>query len=65
MYIHEVKLGLMRITEQNSKDTGLIIPVWDFMGTYEEKETFFDDTYTSLLTINAIDGSIIDRGLGY
>lgn len=65
MYIHEVKLGLMRITEQNSKDTGLIIPVWDFMGTYEEKETFFDDTYTSLLTINAINGSIIDRGLGY
>lgn len=65
MNIHEVKLGLMRITEQNSKDTGLIIPVWDFMGTYEEEGTFFDDAYTSLLTINAVDGSIIDRGLGY
>lgn len=65
MYIHEVKLGLMRITEQNAKDTGLIVPVWDFMGTYKEEGVLHDDAYMSMLTINAIDGSIIDRALGY
>lgn len=72
MNIHEVKLGLMRITERNSKETGLIIPVWDFMGTYTYQEdlsgqmdTTMDDPYISILTINAIDGSIIDRALGY
>lgn len=65
MDVREAKLGLMRIKERNSKDTGLIIPVWDFMGTYTAEGILFDDDYISLLTINAIDGSIVDRGLGY
>ncbi|NLB42889.1 MAG: hypothetical protein GX815_11660, partial [Clostridiales bacterium] len=67
---------LMRVTEQDVGDSGLVIPVWDFFGTLTLKSkpgqpnlAEGDDggryTYTSFLTINAIDGSIIDRELGY
>lgn len=67
--IFEVQLGLMRVTEQNSRDTGLLIPVWDFFGSVivlpDEGEPYSWDTNDSLITINAIDGSIIDRNLGY
>ena len=67
--ITDVRLTLRRIREQNSTETGYLIPVWDFYGknsieyngepeqTFEEKEP--------LLTINAIDGSVIDLSKGY
>lgn len=66
MTITKAKLGLMRVLEQ-SKDTGLIIPVWDFFGsqTWEGNNYKNDDPSYSFLTINAIDGSIINRGTGY
>ena len=67
--ITEVRLGLMRITEQDSRDTGLLIPVWDFFGELtavpDEGEPHKIDSSASLLTINAIDGAVIDRNLGY
>ena len=53
--IERIELGLMRILEPDSLDAGVIVPVWDFYGGSGE-------TY---LTINAIDGSIIDRRVGY
>ena len=66
--ITEVRLGLMRITEQNSRDTGLLVPVWDFFGDVivipEEGDPYLSIS-DSLITINAIDGSIIERELGY
>ena len=72
--ITEVRLGLARIWEQNNLKNGLLIPVWDFFGT---RTVYFEDkdgqpkSYTdqwpgqTLLTVNAIDGSIIDRSEGY
>ena len=57
--------------------SGVLVPVWDFFGSFEgfyteeqqvqgAPETFGNyDTNMSYLTINAIDGSVIDRGLGY
>lgn len=68
--IHSVQLGLMRIVEEGYSDSGLLIPVWDFMGTSSEQDSGGKtyergDPYSSYLTINAIDGSIIDRTLGY
>jgi len=70
--ITEVRLGLARITEQHNLQRGLLVPVWDFFGTatyyYENGEM---ESYTenisgrSYLTINAIDGTIIDRNMGY
>jgi hypothetical protein len=68
--IDQVQLGLMRVTNPNKRDSGLLIPVWDFFGgiTYYPKkgEPYpFSGGGTSLLTVNAVDGSVIDRGLGY
>lgn len=72
--ITEIRFGLTRITEQNKRDSGLLIPVWDFFGKQTQyidqgngktMESVRDTPYWSLLTINAIDGSIIDRSLGY
>lgn len=69
IYIDRINLGYMQITAQNSSKQTLI-PVWDFFGWEEivNAETINQVTIngqTSYLTINAIDGSIIDRGLGY
>ncbi|MEN6339006.1 MAG: DUF6034 family protein [Clostridiaceae bacterium] len=67
--ISEIRLGLMRITEPNLRDQGLLVPVWDFFGsiaiTDSSGNTHFFTKYDSLLTINAIDGSTINRSLGY
>ena len=66
MRIDTVRLSLMRIRAKDDTDRGLLIPVWDFWGTYvvpgepsipQEPEIF--------LTLNAIDGSMVDRDLGY
>lgn len=72
--IDRITLGYSRIYEPSSdSSTGLLVPVWDFFGTmktvseYEGETMEYDGgmTYQSYLTINAIDGSVIDRGLGY
>lgn len=71
--VDRIELGLMRITDPATRSAGLVIPVWDFFGnvtnaleggeqSYSESD---DDPLNSVLTINAIDGSIVDRGLGY
>ena len=68
--IDAVRLSYMRVSEQDKNYTGLLVPVWDFYGSQTwtlgngEPYTFCDPD-ASLLTINAIDGSIIDRSLGY
>ena len=77
--IEEVQLGYMRVKLPNSDNRYALIPVWDFFGSYEfsgygEKPdvVFTSDELESVssvrhsyLTINAIDGSTIDRSLGY
>ncbi len=63
--IDTVSFGYARISEANSFDTGLLVPVWDFIGAslYNGKPDIPDKmTY---MTINGIDGSVIDRQLGY
>lgn len=78
--VDEITLGLMRVAKRDNPDEQLLIPVWDFYG-YEEMtydsadDTQYivndDNTYAyrnyrySFLTINAIDGSIINRLNGY
>ena len=66
--ITEARLELMRVLEQGSTDNGLLIPVWNFYGTRQRSFASgnTDETlHGIMLTINAIDGSIIDRALGY
>ena len=65
--ITKVKLGLMRIKAKGSFDEGLLVPVWDFWGhsVWEWQGETSDFGEEIVLTINAIDGSMIDRELGY
>ena len=69
-----VRLGLVAVREQD-KDTVLLVPAWDFLGHSEHTGQLDANTpYTwieaknecrSFLTVNAVDGSIIDRAEGY
>ena len=72
--IDRIVLGYARIYEPSTDaHTGLLVPVWDFFGSRKidseyDGETCSDTTdwpTWSFLTINAVDGSIIDRSLGY
>lgn len=60
--VTSMELGMARIDKENAPMEFYMIPVWDFYGKWNEQE--HADRY-SYLTINAIDGSIIDRTLGY
>ncbi len=62
-----IRLGLARVTEQNNNAYGLLVPAWDFFGVYDTGNGYpiGYDGFESLLTINAVDGSIIDRQIGY
>lgn len=69
--IKKAKLGMMDIRVADKGKQYVSIPVWDFYGDYkintstnnEFVET--NEPFQVLLTINAIDGSIIDRTKGY
>lgn len=69
--INEVRLGYMRVREDGNAGEATMIPVWDFIGTrgiaYEGEEAAYDESsiFNSWITVNALDGTIIDRDLGY
>jgi hypothetical protein len=71
--VQQIRLSLLRVQKPDSEDFYLL-PVWDFLGYVEYdwdmtpgdravSQNFFRNM--SILTINAIDGSVIDRYLGY
>lgn len=62
--ISRVTLSYSRISEKDSFDTGLVVPVWGFSGSCTNG--FFGISYTGTVTaVNAIDGSVINPSLGY
>ena len=70
--INKAKLTLMRIRSKENVEEGLLVPVWDFWGTahyeYDGWDNYGftgDNVERIVLTINAVDGSVIDRELGY
>lgn len=71
--VDRVMLEWQRIFEQGSKSKGLMVPVWNFYGTFEFQYTNGDHYgsetrqgfYLPLLSINAVDGSIVDLREGY
>ncbi|MBR3043330.1 MAG: hypothetical protein IKI45_02470, partial [Oscillospiraceae bacterium] len=67
--IDRVTLSYSRISEKDSFDTGLVVPVWGFRGTRKEvmvgEGYGMNPTYATQMAINAIDGSVIDAALGY
>ncbi|MBD5503706.1 MAG: hypothetical protein HDR09_08195 [Lachnospiraceae bacterium] len=73
--VDHVVLSYMRVRDKGSLE-GTLIPVWDFFGTKTYKNAtgevdfVIDRGYDSvmpqsLLTINAMDGTIVDRAAGY
>ena len=73
--VDKVVLSYMRIRDKDAKE-GTLIPVWDFFGTKTfrnaagEIDLVVDNVYDgvlpeSLMTINAMDGTIVDRWAGY
>lgn len=68
--ISEVTLSMMRVARAGAGDEYYYLPVWDFMGYYGESiDTDISEDHPaalkSFLTLNAVDGSVIDRGAGY
>ena len=65
--------AVMRIRSKDTLSEGLLIPVWDFWGTvsYHAADSAYSDVapsreeYTVAMTVNAIDGTIVDRESGY
>lgn len=55
--VSEIRFGLMRVKDKNNKKEFTMVPVWDFI----------TDLYggASIMTVNAIDGSILNRSYGY
>lgn len=72
--ITKVSLSLMRIRDKGSLQ-GTIVPVWNLWGTWEWYEPGDDASENMqkgavyitqpMLTLNAIDGSVVGRQLGY
>lgn len=61
--VTDVRLIYTRISEKDSFDTGLVVPVWNFEGTVTDE--YGTQNKGTVLSINAIDGSVIDQELGY
>ncbi len=67
-----ITLGYSRIyAPMVDSESGILVPVWDFFGGYDSESEEYsskdsgEHSRQSFLTINAIDGTIIDRDLGY
>ena len=58
-------LGYMCLQERGKPTSYRLVPVWDFYGIRTFAREYYDQHNWSYLTINAIDGTIIDRDLGY
>lgn len=72
--VSDVRLGYMRIYDPGADSRcGLLAPVWDFFGVKdihsvyngEANDYAIDYPRGSIFTINAADGTVIDRELGY
>jgi hypothetical protein len=73
VHVTSVELGLARVRIKDAADDFMLIPVWDVYGYSDETSPYISglaktnpqNFIQTLLTINAMDGSVIDRMLGY
>lgn len=71
-HVKKIKLGYSRIYDPKADNsTGILVPVWDFFGGFDVEGDGYsqknegDYSNQSFITINAVDGTVIDRSLGY
>ena len=67
--IDRIKFGYTRVLMKDAPTRYMIIPVWDFIGTYDSPVKASGDSGKEIngwiFTINAVDGTSIDREYGY
>lgn len=71
-HINKITLGYSRVYDPTvDNHSGILVPVWDFFGGFDveveghHEKNNGEHSRQSFMTINAIDGTIIDRDLGY
>ena len=77
LVVHRMAFGYVRINDKDNPNEYILVPAWDFFvshthvwrqyenGTYVIREVPENYAIDSYLTINAIDGTVIDRAYGY
>lgn len=65
MRINEIRLGYMPVLQKDNPNQWELRPVWDFIGWRILPLATYDWPCWSLMTIDAIDGTVIDRNYGY
>ncbi len=69
MRVKRVRLSYSRVSEPDSGETGLIVPVWSFEGDrdflFAAEHMEWSEQDVCFLNVNAIDGSVIVPELGY
>lgn len=65
LHITEIRLGYMPVLCRDHPDQWELRPVWDFMGSRILPLETYDWPDCTYLTIDAIDGTVIDRNYGY
>lgn len=65
--IYEIRLGYMPVLNKNANGIWELRPVWDFFGVRDlgDEANELANPLTCALTIDAIDGTVIDRKYGY
>lgn len=66
--VNKIILRYTRLSERSDFHTGLMVPVWDFIGDIDYGDTSGlsgQEKDKVVFTINAVDGSIVDRAAGY
>ncbi len=71
--VKKVEMNVMVIPEKDNLDNYITVPVWDFIadmtlegdGMSQEGSIYEGQQNMSILTINAINGTVIDREQGY
>lgn len=77
LVVHRIAFGYVRINDKDKPNEYILVPAWDFFvshthiwrqyenGSYVIREVSENYAIDSYLTINAIDGTVIDRSYGY
>ncbi len=65
LIIDRIELGYMCVQLRDNPLRYQLIPVWDFFGARTIGKDRYKEHNDAQVTINAIDGTIIDRNLGY
>ena len=63
--IDQIALGYMCVQMKDDPSRYQLIPVWDFFGSRTIGNDTFEEYNYPYITINAIDGTVIDRSYGY